>query len=231
MAFVDTAIQFLKISDVTTISVSVEKLNPLLARTNFNMVSRSENPINYEKNTWRPGEKGIQNIEMREREWWDQVQMSSFLKNHVRKYFPYKLPLRKETLLKRIDEDKLFGYVQCDLEVSEEIYERFANFPPVFENTNVGREDIGDFMREYAEKNDLLMKPQRMLIWSYKLNNGIVITPLLKFYLKLGLRCTKIYRFVKYTPQKCFNDFLCHLLLMRDEREIKISTRLLLLIL
>ena len=52
------------------------------------------------------------------------------------------------------------------------------------------------------------MKPQRMLISSYKLNNGIVITPLLKFYLKLGLRCTKIYRFVEYTPQKCFNDFV-----------------------
>ena len=111
-------------------------------------------------------------------------------------------------MLKRIDEDKLFGYVQCDLEVPEELYERFANFPPIFKNSNVGREDIGDFMREYAEKNDLLMKPQRMLISSYKLNNGLVVTPLLKFYLKLGLRCTKIYRFVEYTPQKCFNDFV-----------------------
>ena len=69
-----------------------------------------------------------------------------------------------ETLLKRIDEDKLFGYVQCDLEVPEELYERFENFPPIFKKTKVGREDIGDFMREYAEKNDLLMKPQRMLI-------------------------------------------------------------------
>ena len=145
---------------------------------------------------------------MRECEWLDQVQMSSFLKNHVRKNFPYKLPLSMETLPRRIDEDKLFSYVQCDLKVKEELYERFANFPPIFKNSNVGREDIGDFMRECAEKNNLLMKPQRMLMSSYKLNNGIVITPLLKFYLKLGLRCTKIYRFVEYTPQKCFNDFV-----------------------
>ena len=152
--------------------------------------------------------KGYKIIEMRECEWWDQVQMSSFLKNNVRKNFPNKLPLSMETLLKRIDEDKLFGYVQCDLEVPEELYKRFANFPPIFKNSNVGREDIGDFMREYAEKNDLLMKTQRMLISSYKLNNGIVITPLLKFYLKLELRCTKIYRFVEYTPQKCFIDFV-----------------------
>ena len=59
--------------------------------------------------------KGYKIIEMRECEWWDQVQMSSFLKNHIRKNFPYKLPLSMEILLKRIDEDKLFGYVQCDL--------------------------------------------------------------------------------------------------------------------
>ena len=137
-----------------------------------------------------------------------QVQKNSMLKNHVRKHFPYKLPLSSETLLMRIHEDKLFGYVQCDLEVPEELRERFANFPPIFKNCDVGRENIGKFMLDYAERNALLLKPQRMLISSYKLNNGIVITPLLKFYLKLGLRCTKIYRFIDYTPQKCFNGFV-----------------------
>ena len=125
------------------------------------------------------------------------------LKNHIRKNFPYKLPLSKETLLMRIHEDKLFGYVQCGLEVPEELRERFANFPPIFKNCDVGRANIGKFMLEYAEKNAVLLKPQRMLISSYKLNNGIVITLLLKFYLKLGLG-----RFVEYTPQKCFNGFV-----------------------
>ena len=103
------------------------------------------------------------------------------LKNHIRKNFPYKLLLSKETLLTRIHEDNLFGYVQCDLEVPEELRERFANFSPIFKNCDVGRENIGKFMLEYAEKNALLLKPQRMLISSYKLNNEIVITPLLKF--------------------------------------------------
>ena len=56
------------------------------------------------------------------------------LKNHVRKNFTYKLHLSSETLLTRIHEDKLFVYVQCDLEVPEELRERFANFPPIFKN-------------------------------------------------------------------------------------------------
>ena len=95
---------------------------------------------------------------MRECEWWDQVQKSSILKDHVRKNFPYKLPLSKETLLTRIHEDKLFGYVQCDLEVPEELCERFANFPPIFKNCDVGRENIGNFMLEYAEKKRVVVK-------------------------------------------------------------------------
>ena len=44
-----------------------------------------------------------------------------------------------------------------------------------------------------------------MLISSYRLENGTLITPLLLFYLELGLVCKKIYRSVEYTPAKCSN--------------------------
>ena len=74
--------------------------------------------------------KGYNVIEMRECEWWDNAQENAMLKNHVRKNFPNKLPLSSEKLLARIEEDNLFEYVQCDLEVPEEFRGRFANFPP-----------------------------------------------------------------------------------------------------
>ena len=128
----------------------------------------------------------------------------------------------------RIHEDKLFGYVQCDLEVPEELRERFANFPPIFKNCDVAKENIGKFMLDYAERNALLLKPQRMLISSYKLNNGIVITPLLKFYLKLGLRCTRIHRFIEYTPQNV-STVSYNRSLMQDEKVMKIRSLALLL--
>ena len=63
-------------------------------------------------------------------------------------------------------------------------------------------------MINYAIENDMLKHPQRMLISSFKLENGTVRTPLFNFYLELGLQCTKIYRFVQYTPLKCFNNFV-----------------------
>ena len=71
------------------------------------------------------------------------IKRQRVLKNLLRESFPYKRPLREGSLLEQIRSGKLFGYVQCDIEVPEELKEKFANFPPVFKNTNVGRHDFG----------------------------------------------------------------------------------------
>ena len=84
----------------------------------------------------------------------------------------------------------------------------FSNFLPLFKNTVVSREDIGNLMREYAKKERIMPQPRIMLISSFILTNGTIITSLLLIYLKLGLVCGKIHRFVQYTPRKCFNSFV-----------------------
>ena len=63
-------------------------------------------------------------------------------------------------------------------------------------------------MKNYDEENHLLKNLQRILISSIKLENCTIITPLRYFYLSLGLQSTNIYRFVEYTPRKCFNNFV-----------------------
>ena len=47
-----------------------------------------------------------------------------------------------------------------------------------------------------------------MLISSFFLTNGTIINPLFLFYLKLGLVCTKIHRFVQYTPRNGFDNLV-----------------------
>ena len=153
-------------------------------------------------------EKGYHVVEMWECEWWNLYKTTTCVKEHLREYFPYKRPLREESLLEQIRSGKLFGYVQCDIEVPEELTKQFANFPPIFKSTNVGRHDIGSLMQDYAEKEGLLCQPRKMWISSYFLENGTLITPLLLFYLELGLVSKKIYGLVEYTPVKCFNKFV-----------------------
>ena len=47
-----------------------------------------------------------------------------------------------------------------------------------------------------------------MLISSFHLENGSVITPLFNFYRRLGLECKRVHRIVEYTPEKCFKGFV-----------------------
>ena len=84
----------------------------------------------------------------------------------------------------------------------------FANFPPIFKNTLVSMNDIGDLMKNYAEEERFLSQPRKMLISSFTLQNGTLKTPLLLFYVQMGLVCTKKHRFVDYTPKKCFNSYV-----------------------
>ena len=143
-------------------------------------------------------EKGYRVTEMWECVWWRLYKTSNTVKQHIREHFPYRPSLAAELLLEEIKEGKLFGYVQCDIEVPENLRENFANFPPIFKNTFFNKSDIGDLMKNYAEEERLLSQPRKMLISSFTLQNGTLITLLLLFYLQLGLVCTKkIHRFVE----------------------------------
>ena len=145
---------------------------------------------------------------MWECEWWSLYKTDASVKCHLRGNFPYKRPLSEELLLQGIIDGQLFGYVQCDIEIPEHLRSYFSNFPPIFKNTVVSREDIGNLMREYAEKENIMARPRRMFISSFVVTNGTIITPLLLFYLKLGLVCKKVHRFVQYSLRKCFNNFV-----------------------
>ena len=152
--------------------------------------------------------KCYQIVEMWECERWSLYKTDASVKNHLRENFPYKRPLIEEQLLQGIIGGRLFGYVQCDIEVPEHLQSYFSNSPPIFKNTAVSREDIGNLMRAYAEKEKFMAQPRRMLISCFNLTKDTVITPLLLFYLKLGLVCKKIQRFVQYTPRRCFTNFV-----------------------
>ena len=136
------------------------------------------------------------------------VQIEFPRQQHLRNLFPYKVPLTEEGLLQRIKDGNLFGRLQCDIEVPEHLSENFANFPPIFKNTLVSRDDIGPLMKENAEKNQYLTQPRRMLIPSFHIKRGTLVSPIILFYLQQGLVCAKIHHFVEYTPLSCFNSFV-----------------------
>ena len=153
-------------------------------------------------------EKGFTVIEMWECEWWRLYKTTTNVKLHIREIFPYRRSLTEHQLLENIRKGNFFGYVQWDMEVPKNLRASFANFPPIFKNTLVSKNDIGYLTKTFAEEEGIMSQTRKILISSFTLPNGTLITPLLLFYLQLDLVCSKIHRFVEYTPQKCFNSFV-----------------------
>lgn len=142
-------------------------------------------------------------------DWKKEIQINNHLKQFIKCQYPFKkreLTVREMT--KKVTNGSLFGFVECDISVPEELREKFKDFPPIFKNIEVSKEDIGEYMCKYAEDNGYMKRPRKMLISSYKLNNGILITPLLQFYLKLGLKLTRIGQVVEYEGGYAFKDFV-----------------------
>ena len=103
-------------------------------------------------------QKGYQIVKKWECEWWCRLYKSDeSVGSHLRENFPYRRPLSEEQLLRRIIDGRLFGYVQCDIEVPENLRDYFFNFPPVFKITVVSEDDIGNLMEQYAEKENRMI--------------------------------------------------------------------------
>ena len=152
-------------------------------------------------------ENGFAVIEKWECERWSIHETTTNGKLHIRGNFPYRWSLTEQQLLEGIKKGNLFGYVQCDIEVPENLRANVANFPLVFKNTLVSKIDIGDLMITYAEEEEIMSQPRKQLISCFTLQNGTLITPLLLFYLQLGIVVTKIHRFVEYSPKNVSTAF------------------------
>ena len=116
--------------------------------------------------------------------------------------------LTESLILDKVREGTLFGLVKVDIRTPDHLKQKLAEFPPIFKNCEVGREDISPFMRSYCEKAGSLKKPTRLLISSYYADHILLITPLLKYYMDMGLEVTKVHTVVEFPEHRpCFAKF------------------------
>ena len=69
---------------------------------------------------------------------------------------------------------------------------------PIFKNVEIKRTQVGQHMQAFAEQHDIMTRPQRTLISSYKGDKILLGTPLLKFYLDPGLVVSRVHRAVQW---------------------------------
>ena len=118
-----------------------------------------------------------------------------------------KWQMTQNEILAAVIDGTLFGMIECDVRVPEHLQDHFAEMQPIFKNANVSRDDIGPYMRQYAEENDIMSTPRRMLVGSFHGIKLLLATPLLRWYLAHGLVVDRVYQVVSYEPKPCFQNF------------------------
>ena len=147
-------------------------------------------------------------VEMWECEWKGK-RIESNTKRLIDAEFPRRSSRRmtQQQILAAVVDGTLFGMVECDVRVPEELQDYFSEMQPVFKNASVTRDDIGPFMRQYAEDHDIMSAPRRMLVGSYRGDKILLATPLLRWYLAHGLIVDHVYQIIEYEPKPCFRRF------------------------
>ena len=58
-----------------------------------------------------------------------------------------------QDLIPRMYSKRWFGFAEVDIEVSQDLWEKFEEFPPIFINQSVGEEGIPQHMKDYLAKS------------------------------------------------------------------------------
>ena len=93
-------------------------------------------------------------------------------------------------------------------QVPQDLKPYFQEMPPIFKNTVITSDHIGDFMRSYLDSVGQTFQDTRYLIGSMWGKNILLITPLLKWYIDHGLVVTKIHQVIEFKPKRCFVGFV-----------------------
>ena len=148
----------------------------------------------------------VKTVEMWECDW-KEISKEPDVKSFLAPTSHPRWKMTEQQILAAVIDGTLFGMVECDIRVPEHLQDHFAEMQPVFKNVTVTRDDIGPFMRQYAEENDIMSAPRRMLVGSFHGIKLLLATPLLRWYLAHGLVVDRVYQVVSYEPNPRFQRF------------------------
>ena len=160
---------------------------------------------------------GYNVVEIFECEWLKMKRDNNRIKSYLRSKMSPLFHQQTSTsdIIDLVKNNKLFGAVECDLTVPESWsrngispYEYFSEFCPLFRTCNVSMNDIGDHMQCFMKDNNMSARTRKTLVAGMRAEKILLATPLLKFYLDLGLVVSDVYTVIEFDPRKCFEKFV-----------------------
>ena len=117
-------------------------------------------------------------------------------------------PEEQDEIIQNVLNDKLFGFFEVDIEVPDQLRDKFSEFCPLFVISEVSEEQIPQHMKDYKiNTGRKMIKNNKKILGVMKAEKILLYSPLLKWYLNHGLQVTKIHRYISYTSGRPFKWF------------------------
>ena len=105
--------------------------------------------------------------------------------------------------------EEWFGFAEVDIEVPEELWPEFEEFPPLFINGGVPDSAVPQHMHDYLQQSGRKRFPEQpKLLGVMSAKKILLYAPLLAWYLNRGLKLTAVYRTIDYEPREIFSWFV-----------------------
>ena len=114
-----------------------------------------------------------------------------------------------KSILNGIENGELFGFIIGDVTTPQHLIDEieYINFPPVIQRMDITINHLSEYMSERVQENATAL-PRTTVVQTYHAKQLLMFTPLVKFYIDLGLKISNITTFVQYLPMKCLKPFM-----------------------
>ena len=155
--------------------------------------------------------QGLKYISIQECEYNEKIKTKSMMLyyNYLPDYYQRNRScISPKKIIEDIRSGFLFGAVEVDIKINENLYEYFKEYPPFFCTCEVPMNVIGEHMSEYCKQNDINFKHRKLLISGTKAKKILLATPLVKWYLNHNCEITDIYQVIEFQPKNTFTSFI-----------------------
>lgn len=106
-------------------------------------------------------------------------------------------------IIEAIEENSFFGLVKVKISTPSEVIEKYKslNFGFIFNKKTVTRQMVNPKMLQMADEAGRKF-PCEVMTLTFEADERIIITPLLKFYTKLGMKIERIYWAIQYNEDR-----------------------------
>lgn len=135
-------------------------------------------------------------------------------------YSTHPSTVTQEQILTAVKNGRFYGLILCNLHLPETLKKQFDQYPPLCARADVRFEDIGAYMQNHYNQNDIVFKTQSMLMQAFKGENILLTDELLRWLLQHGLEVTHIEEVVESVPGYPFTDFANAVTAMRRSADL-----------